>query len=514
MYTHPLYHWPPKTQWRQKLSGSRKWKPFSTYIHFPFCRNICDFCGYETRQLSKAVVSASAFPKNAVSQIQSHAHLDDFTSASLRAVFFGGGTASLMSDHGIAGILSALRQYSASTDVPEITLECEPGTIGRLKLKNVRAYGVNRVSVCAQSLSDSQLQVIGRMHTTEQSLRLIDDCLETGIQNIHLDLMYGLPDQTQGAWEHTLEQASLLPVSHISTYKLFIFKHGVLDREKLFPRAQFEPDSLTLRTRAMHDASREILGAAGFSQYTLTEFSRPGSQSEYIRSCFDGGDLLPIGPAAFGRCGNEVWENSPYVHLYGTDGTDFDMRALRLTALEAFKRDVILGLWLLSVPTDRVAARHGITIRQELLDLFRELCREDLVEFTGNKLSFAERHRFGAGQVMACLARMDASLWGIVETDQCLQCSAESGEGESAADRGTKLNTIFRMARRDTLFFNELRRNPLATLRGLGYSLDDPDVLELVSAINCDDACMIGAEKNEVHSKWATVQREHVQALP
>src|SRR5215213_10261409 len=188
MYIHPLYHWPPKSKWLQQPLNPRKWGLFSSYIHFPFCRNICDFCGYETRLISRT--AADTFPRLAVQQIEQEIKSADFTDSKLRAVFFGGGTASLMTETGLGTILTTLLQFSNASNAPEATLECEPGTIDRASLELVKSYGINRISVCAQALSDAQLVIIGRKHTNAQSLRLIDDCVAVGLKNIHVDLMY------------------------------------------------------------------------------------------------------------------------------------------------------------------------------------------------------------------------------------------------------------------------------------------------------------------------------------
>ncbi|MCG8469790.1 MAG: coproporphyrinogen III oxidase family protein [Gemmatimonadetes bacterium] len=503
MYTHPIYHWPPKRQWTQKPSLAHAWGPFSAYVHFPFCRHLCDFCGYETRLISKA--SAEAFPERATSEIARRVESDDFGGGRLRAVFFGGGTASLMSETGRGAILSALLQLPSNAR-PEVTLECEPGTIRRAALRVARMAGVNRISLCAQSFSDKVLRAIGRRHTHAQSMQLLDDCLAAGIDNVHLDLMYGLPEQTEGHWARTLEAASCLPVQHISMYKLYVFKYGPLFRAGTVVRPEREPAGVTERLRAMHAAGNEILTSAGFRQYTLTEYARPGSESEYIASCFDGGDVLPIGPAAFGRCGNEVWENSPYVHTYGdADAEATHARALRMDATEAFKRDVILGLWLLSVRVDEIASTHGVEVGERLLSLIDRLRAEGLIEVRDGALTLEERHRFRAGETMARLADLDAGHWSTGQP----RARAGTAEPSSGAERTTTLSTVLRMARRDPALFAALEENPDATLRRLGCTLRERRISELVRAITAEDIPGSEPGANEMTEAWSAVRREH-----
>src|SRR4051812_27517617 len=124
MYTPPLYHWPPKSLWVHAPSRRRVWKSFSAYFHFPFCRHLCDFCGYETRLITKD--SMAAFSRHAIAQTKRLGEIDDFSNSHLRAIFLGGGTASLMPEELLASLLTVLRKCAPSRESPEATLECEP----------------------------------------------------------------------------------------------------------------------------------------------------------------------------------------------------------------------------------------------------------------------------------------------------------------------------------------------------------------------------------------------------
>jgi oxygen-independent coproporphyrinogen-3 oxidase len=508
MYTHPIYHWPPKARWNQKPQNGHAWNLFSAYVHFPFCRNICDFCGYETRLISRT--PAENFPAVAAKQIEDYSRSADFANASLRSVFFGGGTASLMREKGLASILFALLNLCKISD-PEVTLECEPGTIDRTTLRRMRSYGVNRVSVCAQSLDDEQLRAIGRRHTADDSRRLVEDCCEAGIKNVHLDLMYGLPTQSHQVWERTLSEASLLPISHISTYKLYVFKHGALNRDKSVSRPECEAEAETARLRLMSDISTAFLNASGFRQYTLTEFARPECESEYIRSCFDGTDLLPVGPAAFGRAGYQVWENSPYVHLYGSGDSEREFaRALRMTTVEGFKRDTILGLWLLTVSLEHLCSRHNVRLGSDLVQLLQDLHDQDLLEFAGDKVSLAQRHRFWAGKAMLRLAEFPLKRWSSPKSPARPRAAQNVVfEPNTFSTSESKLNSIFRMARRDPEFFAALGREPLNTIRNLGYDENEPEMKELIRAVAAATKSTNPPAENKILRVWMAVRREH-----
>jgi oxygen-independent coproporphyrinogen-3 oxidase len=314
--------------------------------------------------------------------------------------------------------------------------------------------------------------------------------------------MYGLPGQSYREWERGIWFASSLPINHISTYKLYVFKDGPLNRQG-HPRGVEESEADTAKSEAMQSSAAEILGAEGFTQYSLTEYARDAYSIEYIKSCFDGSDLLPLGPGAFGRCGNELWENSPYVKQYGSgDGMDRS-RALKLSSVEAFKRDVILGLWLLRVDLAQVARRHSVTIGPRLLHLVDQLRGEGLIEYCDSVISLDKHQRFSAGQVMGRLANLNTEEWGFGSLMQ-----REFGDSpinlHPPRDPLAKLNQLLRTARRDSALFNALETDPSTTLRNLGYSISDDYVRALIKTIQGERAGL-----TRIWQAWTAIQQEH-----
>lgn len=496
MYVPPVYHWPPKGLWREKPLFGQQWREFAAYFHFPFCRNICEFCGYETRLFSKGY--ATGFIERSLNQIHSHAASSDFANSQLRAVFLGGGTASLMTDQAVSQVLVALRQLSAVSEDAEITLECEPGTVNRERLRKLRDLGVNRISVATQSFDDSVLSTIGRRHTSQEAIELISDCVDVGIMNIHVDLMYGLPNQSISQWVQSVKLACNLPITHLSAYKLYVFKHGAWDRNGIAPRPDQEGEAYTAHLREYCETARSILIACGFEQYTLTEFALPGRQSEYIRFCFDRADILPIGPGAFGRCGFDIWENQPYVSNFESSNTDGPRgRAFRMTPLDAFKRDVILGLWLLKVSLPDLARWYSVRISEKLIALVEQLDVEDLIEFSGKFIEVAGRHRFGIGEVMSRLGKFETAEWGTVENLPRQQ--------DSIGEPSSTLAILIRMARRDPAFFHLLSTSPESTLQTIGYDIDTPDIHALIQVISKAE----GADR-ELCNVWQAVEKENM----
>ena len=440
---------------------------------------------------------AEAFPRHALTQVKRHAGADNFKCASLRAVYFGGGTASLMPQSGLCSLLIALRNLAPHGPAPEVTLECEPGTIHLAKLRAAREHGVNRVSVGAQSMSDKILRTIGRRHTADDSLNLVDACLTAGIRNIHVDLMYGLPEQSQLDWESTVAKVTTLPITHVSTYKLFVFLYGALHRANQVPRARSESNSYTNKLRAMHDVAREILETAGFWQYSLTEYARKDYESAYILSCFDGTDILPIGPGAFGRCGSEVFENSSYVSAYGSAAETERARAFKMSPLDSLKRDVILGLWLLDVDVGSLARRYGSTPSAQLRALLQTLATDGLIQYSNDRIVVAEHQRFGIGTAMDRLAQLAADQWGESDDSACTR----------------KVNVVIRTARREPQFFRDLKNDPKGTLRRSNIELTESELTALTQIIQSGDAKTFSPALVAQRELWRNVEAEHTQRV-
>jgi oxygen-independent coproporphyrinogen-3 oxidase len=502
MYIHPLYHWPNKGSWGDIATGTRNWDDFAAYVHYPFCREICDFCGYETRLISKP--ATAKFAQSVASQVMAYKISDNFDNSNLTSLFFGGGTASLMPVSELRSIVAALTELSRSEQTPEITLECEPGTMSSARLREAVECGVNRISVCAQSFSDEELSRLGRKHNSVQSIELIERALAVGITNIHVDLIYGLPEQSEADWIETVKFTTTLPITHISAYKLYVYKYGALDRQGLAPRSELETAENTGSLRRMSENGAALLEEAGFNQYTLTEFSQKGFKSDYLTKTFGGGDILPVGPSAFGRCKNRIWDNAPYVHLFGSPSAVRFDRVRQLSDIEAFKRDTILGLWLLTVDLDQLAKRHGVVVGGGLKDLLVELADEGLIGYVDSTVSLGVKQRFLAGVVMERLAKLVTEDWGDVRST-----GGPKQVSRAAAQISTNLSAVLRMARREPDFFRQLGSADSEATLQLLTDLGDFDRRRLRSAIA--DSCVeaLTPSDDEVVLAWRRIAEEH-----
>jgi oxygen-independent coproporphyrinogen-3 oxidase len=277
----------------------------SIYIHIPFCTVRCAYCDFNTYAgieslmptYAKAVERELAW----VSPFFSDDPAKVAGSSEVHTVFFGGGTPSLLPAEWIEGILEGLRAEFDLADPCEVTLEANPGTLGRQDLERLRRAGVNRLSLGAQSAQPAELRMLDRAHTFEDVATAVDQARRAGFDNINLDLIYGLPRQELKSWRDTLHQTLDLGPEHLSLYALSL-EHGTplrawVDRGLV---AAPDPDGAA----EMYEWAAERLESEGYVQYEISNWAK------------DGG---PVGEGDLPRfaCRHNVqyWRNLPYVGI-------------------------------------------------------------------------------------------------------------------------------------------------------------------------------------------------------
>ena len=194
--------------------------PLSLYIHIPWCVRKCPYCDFNSHQASQNELPEEAYVESLKQDLlieQAH-----FEQTEVDSIFIGGGTPSLFSGKAIASILNEAEKRLTFSKNIEITLEANPGTVEQKKFADYRAAGVNRLSIGVQSFNEQQLKSLGRIHNDSEAKQAIKAAKESGFTNINLDLMHGLPQQSQHEAMQDLQQAAHFEVPHISWYQLTI----------------------------------------------------------------------------------------------------------------------------------------------------------------------------------------------------------------------------------------------------------------------------------------------------
>jgi oxygen-independent coproporphyrinogen-3 oxidase len=264
--------------------------PLALYVHMPWCVRKCPYCDFNSHEL-RAELPERQYVEALIADLD-HA-LPKVWGRAVYSIFFGGGTPSLFSAASIEALLSAIRARVRLVPEAEITLEANPGTVDVEKFKGYREAGVNRLSLGIQSFDAAHLKQLGRIHSDTEAHTAIE-IAQRYFDNINLDLMYGLPGQTLDGALHEIERAIAHAPTHISAY------HLTIEPNTLFHR--FPPQLPDDDTAANMQLEIEVrLASAGYVNYEISAFSRPGRQCAHNLNYWRFGDYLGIGAGAHGK---------------------------------------------------------------------------------------------------------------------------------------------------------------------------------------------------------------------
>lgn len=269
------------------------------YIHVPFCRRKCTYCAFFSRPLHNDD-ALRRYVDALLAEMQSR---KDEQHHPIRTVYFGGGTPSLLSIDHLARIVDALRRCFDLSRLEEATLEANPEDLTPSYLADLAALGFfNRLSIGIQSLDDTMLRLIGRRHTAAQAIDALENAHRSGFSNISVDFIYGLPAN------FPLSTFHFPLVTHLSAYALTVEPGTALALQVEQGRVQLpDEDDVVLQYHALHG----IFEAAGFRQYEVSNYSRPGYESRHNSRYWDRTPYLGLGPGAHSFDGHvRRWNNS------------------------------------------------------------------------------------------------------------------------------------------------------------------------------------------------------------
>ncbi|MBR4304376.1 MAG: radical SAM family heme chaperone HemW [Clostridia bacterium] len=281
-------------------------KHLGIYVHIPFCRKKCDYCDF---------YSVCAYDDNLLDRYLKALvkQLDDYTLGGSRytvdTLYIGGGTPSVFGGKRLAALVKEVgKRFDFTRDV-EITVEVNPESADKALFKQLKKAGVNRISMGVQSSCDSQLAALGRLHDFKTAENAVLLCRKYCINNISLDLMYGLEGQSMDSWLESVEAIAALDPMHISCYALTLEEHTPMYR-----RDPVLPDDDTVAD--MYLAAVDKLGALGYEQYEISNFSRRGYRSAHNSRYWDLRPYIGIGAAAHSFFGDKRYSTVRDIDRY------------------------------------------------------------------------------------------------------------------------------------------------------------------------------------------------------
>ena len=314
-----------------------KEKALGVYLHIPFCIrkcNYCDFCSFPDTD-GKLM---SAYVDELIRRIKEFSLR--YGKRKVDTVYFGGGTPTLMPTELFEKIILALNENFYISSNAEITVECNPASIDAKGLFALRALGINRLSIGLQSADNSELKLLGRLHSFEEFRNTFYDARKVGFDNISVDLMYGIPNQTMESFSKTLAQLVELSPEHISAYGLKI-EEGTAFFKNVNNLSLPDEDTYA----ELYTLCCEYLAKNGYSRYEISNFSKIGRESRHNLKYWQLEDYIGFGVAAHSCFEGERFGNSRDVKAF-LDGVDICCERQKISEHDFVSEYVMLGLRL------------------------------------------------------------------------------------------------------------------------------------------------------------------------
>ena len=268
--------------------------PLSLYVHVPWCVQKCPYCDFNSHG-QKGDIPEAEYVQHLIDDLKADLHL--VQGRKIHSIFIGGGTPSLLTGDAYTRLLSEVDNLIGLADNCEITLEANPGTVETGRFKEYVKAGINRISIGIQSLQSDKLKALGRIHGANEATYAAEQAKEAGLNSFNLDLMHGLPGQTLDDALSDLKQIIALDPPHISWYQLTIE-----------PNTQFASKPPTLpQDETLWDIQEQgqaLLAEAGYIQYEISGYAKPGYQCQHNLNYWRFGDYLGIGCGAHGKVTN------------------------------------------------------------------------------------------------------------------------------------------------------------------------------------------------------------------
>ena len=361
----------------------------SIYIHIPFCEHKCIYCDFYSIAPTESGESYTSKVDGFLTALETEIQLraqDARFHESIETIFFGGGTPSLLRPSEIEKILNLLASQFSIQPNAEITVETNPGTVDKQKLKEFHSTGINRISMGIQSFFDDDLRFLTRIHTAAEAKQCVLDAFAAGFTNVSFDLIFSLPGQSLTRWKSNLEQAIQLQPTHISCYSLIIEPEtplfNMVQSKQVMP---LDADS----DADLYEVTIEFLTSHGYEQYEVSNFARPNFKCRHNINYWNHSNYLSFGPSAHSYWTNERWWNISNIASYIEQLNKVTLPLAggeHLSEAKLMEEAIFLGLRSEGIDFEQFHRRFGRDLSQENSSLISDLIQQERARVDNGRL--------------------------------------------------------------------------------------------------------------------------------
>ena len=313
------------------------------YIHIPFCVKKCAYCDFLSGPANKETIEE--YVQALIREIKSVESMKEMYQ--VVTIFVGGGTPSVLEGEQIERIFEAIRERFGLDDESEITIEANPGTVTREKMQAYKRAGINRISFGLQSANNEELKKLGRIHTYEEFLESYMLAREEGFDNINIDLISAIPNQTVESWKSTVDKILKLQPEHISAYSLIVEEGTPF--EKMYGEDGSKKEELPSEEeeRMIYQKTKEWLKEAGYERYEISNYAKKGYACRHNLGYWERKEYLGLGLGASSLIGNVRFQNTSEMKIYLQCADNEEKRIENrevLTKEEELEETIFLGL--------------------------------------------------------------------------------------------------------------------------------------------------------------------------
>ncbi len=368
------------------------------YFHIPFCKQACHYCDfYFSTQLGHQQVLVDALC--AELELQKKYLAEE----PIETIYFGGGTPSLLSEKELSGLLAAVHKIFTVSPGAEITLEANPDDLTEEKLWGLKKVGINRLSIGIQSFDDGILKFLNRAHSSLEASRCVDLSRKVGFDNISIDLIYAIPGQDHNLLKKNIEKAITISPAHLSAYSLTIEEKTVFGRWQKKGKLIGATDDVAATQMEM---MMDLLGNAGYEQYEISNFCKPGFYSNHNSSYWQQKKYLGIGPSAHSYNGHSrqhnISNNVLYIQSVQRGTVPFQSELLsRANQINEYLLTTLRTKWGCSV--DYLRTQFGFDLLVEQQKEIEAFMNHELIELKENSLILTRKGKLLADKIAADL---------------------------------------------------------------------------------------------------------------